>query len=570
MRPTPLWQRCRYLMQALGALGVTLGRTRLMRLRGHAEVTRHADQGYYWGDRVRIHIPIVTQPTVRFECGDAQVNMAAGECWIFDTWRQHRVLNDADDSRIHLVADTVGGDRFWGLVGAGRDHNQRAFSGEWSPQDIAPGNAADVPLLFESVNVPVVMTPWEITSRIGFLIGDALPHAALPQMRQAAAQFCRHWQALWAAYGERREGWPVYRQAIDLFTQQVNQFGGAMVLQNELLFASAMQTLVAKVAVTGSANATAVTSDYPTAPVSSDASGASSVAAADPVFERPIFIVSSPRSGSTLLFETLARAPGVYTSGGESHALIEGIEQLSPARNNLGSNRLTAAEATPAVIDQLRQRFHSALVDRDGQRPGTGRLRMLEKTPKNSLRVPFLNQVFAQGVFVYLHRDPREVMGSMIEAWQSGRFCTYPDLPGWQGSPWSLLLTPGWQSVIGKSLGEVIAHQWETTTRLLLDDLEALPRERVVVARYDRIVANPRREIEHVCAALGLIWDRPIDGSLPLARHTLSKPGPDKWRRHAALIEPQLQRLRPTIERAERFVSTQDLAVASLDPMDRG
>lgn len=568
MRPTPSLLACPYLMRVMASLGVTLGRTRLMRLSGHAEVTRHADQGYYWADRVRIHVPILTQPTVRFECGDSHVNMAAGECWIFDTWRQHRVLNDAEDSRIHLVVDTVGGDRFWGLVSSGRDHAGRAFSGDWKPDLIAPLAGFEPRLLFETENVPEVMTPWEITSRIGFLIGDAMPHPSLPALRQAAAQFCRHWQALWAAYGVSSEGWPAYRQAIEMYMQQVNELGKAVILQNELLFASAMFTLVGKVAVTGGGKV--ATSDYPTPSVASAAQAAqaeqqlparpSSAAAAsesmpDPQFDRPIFIVSSPRSGSTLLFETLAKAPGVYTIGGESHAVIEGMPELSPASNGLDSNRLTAAEATASVSRTLRARFHAALCDRDGRPPPPGRIRMLEKTPKNSLRVPFMRSLFGEGIFLYLYREPREVMGSMIEAWQSGRFRTYPDLPGWQGLPWSLLLTPGWRQVSGKGLGEVVAQQWEVTTQLLLDDLEALPRERVVVARYDNLVADPAGEIARICAALGLPWDRPIAGSLPLARHTISQPGPEKWRRHAALIEPQLQRLSGTMARAERFAT---------------
>ena len=45
----------------------------------------------------------------------------------------------------------------------------------------------------------------------------------------------------------------------------------------------------------------------------------------DPEFDRPVFLISSPRSGSTFLFETLARAKDVYTIGDESHGLIEGI-----------------------------------------------------------------------------------------------------------------------------------------------------------------------------------------------------------------------------------------------------
>jgi hypothetical protein len=42
--------------------------------------------------------------------------MAAGECWIFDTWRLHNARNPNSRDRIHLVADTVGSAEFWDLV----------------------------------------------------------------------------------------------------------------------------------------------------------------------------------------------------------------------------------------------------------------------------------------------------------------------------------------------------------------------------------------------------------------------------------------------------------------------
>ena len=64
-------------------------------------------------------------------------------------------------------------------------------------------------------------------------------------------------------------------------------------------------------------------------------------------FDRPIFIVSAPRSGSTLLFETLAQSPELATIGGESHRVIEGITELSMPARNWQSNRLQAADATP-------------------------------------------------------------------------------------------------------------------------------------------------------------------------------------------------------------------------------
>jgi len=266
-----------------------------------------------------------------------------------------------------------------------------------------------------------------------------------------------------------------------------------------------------------------------------------------------VFIMSPPRSGSTLLFETLAQARGVYTIGGESHALIEGVPELNVVAHNYDSNRLDAAIATPALAETLRRRFLRELRDRDGTRLNGQPARLLEKTPKNSLRIPFLAKVFPQAQFVFLYRDVRETLSSMIEAWRSGRFVTYKQLPGWNGElPWSLLLVPGWRGLGGLPLPQIVAAQWEIATRMLLDDLAALPRERIVVARYDSMLTNPAAEIAHLCNALEFGWDRPID-KLPLSRYTLTPPDPNKWKRHEGEINAILPQLRTTMERAQQF-----------------
>src|SRR6202011_2468889 len=94
-------------------------RTRLMRIAGNGEATAHVDTNYYWMQHFRVHVPIITFPEVRFLCGAAAVNMTAGECWVFDTWRKHNVLNHHPGARIHLVADVVGSAAFWDLLNRG-------------------------------------------------------------------------------------------------------------------------------------------------------------------------------------------------------------------------------------------------------------------------------------------------------------------------------------------------------------------------------------------------------------------------------------------------------------------
>lgn len=247
MAPTPELLRCPYLTQVFASLGVTAGRSRLMRLSGHAEVTRHADQGYYWTERVRVHVPVVTQPTVRFECGDAAINMAAGECWIFDTWRQHRVLNDAVESRVHLVVDTVGGGVFWDMVNRGRPHDAPRQGWQQLPVPVQPGVVARFPC--ETVNVPTVMTPWELNDHLGLLIADAVPHPNLAQVRQISTRFARTWQGLWFEYGDRAEGLPVYRALLQRFIDEIGAPSQPLVLKNELRWYNALMTIVCKFAV---------------------------------------------------------------------------------------------------------------------------------------------------------------------------------------------------------------------------------------------------------------------------------------------------------------------------------
>ena len=260
----------------------------------------------------------------------------------------------------------------------------------------------------------------------------------------------------------------------------------------------------------------------------------------------PIFIVSTPRSGSTLLFETLSQAPGLFTIGTESHGLIERIPGLSPRDRDWQSNRLTAAEATAERVGALADAFYAELFDRD-RTPAAGRVRMLEKTPKNALRVPFFDAAWPDATFVYLYRDARQTISSMIEAWLSGRFRTYPRLPGWTGHPWSLLLVPGWQQLIGQRLERIVAQQWVTTTELLVNDLRSLPAGRVRAIVYNELVDEPQGVVSPLAQSLGLDWDRTLGTQLPLSKTTVSRPDKEKWR----LIEPVIEAVWPMVEKAD-------------------
>lgn len=278
-----------------------------------------------------------------------------------------------------------------------------------------------------------------------------------------------------------------------------------------------------------------------------------------PALVQPLIIVSAPRAGSTLLFETLAHFPGLWTIGEESHEIIEGIPELHPAIRGYVSNRLIAADATPTVISTLHDRFARQLRDRNGrnlidlptaERPTA--LRMLEKTPKNALRIPFLHALFPDARFLFLYREPAANISSMVEGWQSGRFIAYRSLPGWSRGPWSFLLPPGWETLPEKSVAEIAAYQWQVANATMLADLAALPATDWLLVHYEELVRAPKLIVQQIAQFAELAWDAKVAHHLaqplPVSRVTLSAPSEEKWRQHAPQIAPLLPGLASIVQ----------------------
>jgi len=266
------------------------------------------------------------------------------------------------------------------------------------------------------------------------------------------------------------------------------------------------------------------------------------------VLRRPIFVVAAPRSGSTLLFETLAESQQFATLGGEAHWLVETIRALRPGASDVESNRLTARHVTDMIADHIAQQITGKLIDRN-QRPVApdDERTFLEKTPKNALRIPFFDEIFPDARFIFLWRDPRQNLSSIMEAWRSGRFETYPRLSGFSGA-WSLLLPPGYAALSGKPLEDIAAFQWEATNRIILDDLSRLDAARWTAVNYAQFLADPEGEARRLCAFAGLGLDPDLlsrlSTTLPHSRYTETPPADDKWRAN----EAEILRVLPTLE----------------------
>ena len=274
------------------------------------------------------------------------------------------------------------------------------------------------------------------------------------------------------------------------------------------------------------------------------------------LLDRPIIILSAPRAGSTLLFEVLSKSQSLWTIGGESHALIETIPKLNIAYRQFNSNALSQQDIDDDLRQILLQRFSDELRDANGNKPNINihkPIRFLEKTPKNSLRVDFFNALFPNAFFIYLVREPKENISSIIEAWRSNKFITYPNLPGWDKRHWSLLLPEQWQTMNQQTLQSIASFQWQAANEAIMTSLQKLPTSRWCMLSYDELISDPSQTIQQLCQFSQVEFDASLENCcripLPHSRYTLSTPEPNKWLKHYSEIKQIWPNLEPTLSK---------------------
>jgi hypothetical protein len=231
MLPTRWFGAMPYLHQILAGFGVVWGRSRLMRLAPGAGVPEHADINYHWHTRVRLHIPIFTQPEVRFHCDGQSVHMAAGEAWIFDNWRRHHVENGSSAARVHLVADTTGTAAFWQF--ACGHPPPRA---QWRTLGWQPGIRSQ--LLTERNDRTPVMPAAEVQLLVDDLRTELSVVSDAPEEKIRAARFSMalesfvyDWRQLCALHGVDGRARPDFLRLVDTLHQTAKPLAEGIVMR---------------------------------------------------------------------------------------------------------------------------------------------------------------------------------------------------------------------------------------------------------------------------------------------------------------------------------------------------
>ena len=271
------------------------------------------------------------------------------------------------------------------------------------------------------------------------------------------------------------------------------------------------------------------------------------VGAAPPV--RPILLIGCPRSGTTALLQAFLRSQELRSVQAEGHVLWDAYHH--PRDRGWDSDARTAEDVT------ARERAYVYLAIRMFVR---GR-RFVDKTPENSLRIPYLNALFPDAVFVFLRRRAADNVNSLIEGWRARpRFVTYrlPEplegIAPLDGERWSFVLVPGWRELRQAPLEEICARQYIACNEAALDAREQIDAARWHEVAYEELVAAPVDELRRLFDATGLEFTHEVEEFATTlverpAATALTAPRPDKWREQN---REAIERILPLVAETER------------------
>jgi hypothetical protein len=267
-----------------------------------------------------------------------------------------------------------------------------------------------------------------------------------------------------------------------------------------------------------------------------------------PAAPDPVFVVGCSRSGTTLTYETLALAPQFLSFGWEIPQFWDGL--YGPLNNGWQSEAAGAENARPEHRDAAIRYFY--------QRLGTGWV--LDKTCINVMRIPYLYALFPQAKFVFIQRDGRDNISSMMDGWRYGRtdgrfelsqfFGPFPEqvaINGGEFREWAFFLAPGWQRYNHASLEEVCAFQWTSANRMALDARKHIPSEQWIQLRYEDVFERPVAMFRDAFTQLGIPFTAALEAHCAHLQPTSvvkGTPKQQKWREHNPKA---IERILPTI-----------------------
>jgi len=248
-------------------------------------------------------------------------------------------------------------------------------------------------------------------------------------------------------------------------------------------------------------------------------------------YDRPIFVIGVSRSGTTMLFRLLSASSELGALPYEGHNVWRMFHH--PRSSGWDSDVVKGGEIRFGERNFVNSYFYSHFDSR----------RFVEKTPENSLRVPYLLDLFPDAHFVAIKRNPCDVINSLINGWRhpEGRFRSYyvpqelkiPDYP--HRRLWCFALIEGWRNYISSPIHDIAFAQWEQMTQGIIEARNTVPNSNWTEIFFEHLLEEPDKTAALICKRIDINYEPRMKTKLAelvdKPTYALSPHEKNKWRR---------------------------------------
>lgn len=268
----------------------------------------------------------------------------------------------------------------------------------------------------------------------------------------------------------------------------------------------------------------------------------------------PIILFGNTRSGTTVVQKVMSAHPDVV-------AWYEPRTLWLCADPGRSHDEFDESDATDQVKQYIRKQFLKYQQEH-------GNCVVLEKTPANILKIPYVRTIFPEASFLFIVRNPFSFISSVEMKWQSAvtkkgirrrlKYTPVSQLHFYAGrfirdqlykrvlrrkylAIWGPRYNGIEQDLKTHDLLTVIARQWAVGSRKAEQALARFDQGQVLRLRYEDFVEDPISDLERICAHCGLEMTNEV---IQAAKELVKSDRQFKWRRfdpHAlARIMPEI------------------------------
>jgi len=232
---------------------------------------------------------------------------------------------------------------------------------------------------------------------------------------------------------------------------------------------------------------------------------------------QPIILIGAARSGTKILRDTISTHPEINKIKYDINFIWKKYSE------HINHDELSVEDISPKFKKFIKYYF---------KKNSKGKPFIIEKTVSNTLRIPFLLELFPNAKFIILYRDGRDVVESVRRQWNVVPPVSYQlkkmlSIPVFQVIPYlfkyalniiKLKLNPnrstkshvwgvkykGYENDMNDDLLTFCSKQWIHCANAIIENQNKIPLANKLIIRYEDLVMDPKNQFQEIAEFLDL------------------------------------------------------------------